>query len=114
MDKRDLQTSADKLNDKIKKMPSTMVAMVRPAPRRRTGPIWFLAGLAGGAATLYFFDSRMGASRRRMLLDRMVEGRNDVMEMTGKKARSLRDQAKGKIDRDPDVAIDLAGTGTQS
>ncbi len=100
MGKRDLQSSADKL----KKMPSAMVARVRPKPRR-TGPIWFLAGLAGGATALYFFDSKQGASRRRALLDRIAAGGSNIMELS--------DKAMGKTDqRHPDAEAELADTGT--
>lgn len=72
----DLQGSAEKLT-----------AKTRPAPRR-TAPLWFVVGFAGGMAALFFLDSRRGAARKQMVLDQVVARTNDAVEIGGKRARS--------------------------
>lgn len=67
---------------------------MRPAPRR-TGPLWFILGFAGGMAALYFFDSRRGAARRQAVMDQVVSRTNDAVEIGAKKARSIRNRAAG-------------------
>jgi hypothetical protein len=109
MGTRDLKQSTEK----IKQMPSAVMDRARPAPSR-TGPLWFIGGLVGGLAALFFFDSRRGAARRQMVVDKVMARSNDVIEMSGKKARHLRNRAKGVMaDKEPDVADELADTGTQ-
>jgi hypothetical protein len=108
MDKKDLKSSAEKIKD----MQSDVMKKIRPAPRR-TAPLWFVAGFAGGLATLFFFDSQRGAARRQMLADQLVARTNDVIDMSGKKARHLRNQAAGTVaEHRPDVTEPLADTGT--
>ena len=108
MDKKDLKSSADKLKD----MQADAMNSIRPR-RSRTAPLWFIAGFAGGLATLFFFDSKRGAARRQMVVDQVLARTNDVMDMSVGKARHLRNQAMGAVaERRPDVASELADTGT--
>lgn len=88
----DLKSSTDKIRD----MPSAFIAKVRPQPRR-TGPLWFVAGFLGGLAALFFFDSRRGAARRQMVVDKITSRGNEMMELSGRKARHLRDRAMGAV-----------------
>ena len=93
-------------------MPSALMARARPAPAR-TGPLWFIAGLVGGLAALFFFDPQRGAARRQTLVDKVMARSSDVIEMSGKKARHLRNKAKGVMaEKKADVADELGDTGT--
>lgn len=102
---KDLKDSTEK----IKNIGASVMAKARPQPRR-TGPLWFIAGLAGGVAAFYFLDGQRGAARRQMVIDRITSTGNDIVEQGTQKARHWRNQAAGTVAEhapDRDVAENL-------
>ena len=77
---------------------SRITVVARPGrPAWKTALIWFGGGLALTWLAAFFFDSRRGAARRQMAVDKTVAQARDVAQWTGKKARHLRNKAEGTM-----------------
>jgi len=74
--------------------------VVIDTPRRpawQSGMPWFAAGVAVAMIASYFLDGERGSARRHMAYDRTMAAARDLGDWSGKKARHLRNRARGTM-----------------
>jgi hypothetical protein len=70
--------------------------------------IGLFAGMAAGAALMYFTDPEKGANRRAMIRDKATGLKNDLADAAGKQARDLQNRAAGLLHEAKSVATEDA------
>lgn len=85
---------------------------ILPTRRRRSmpGALWFGIGAGLAALVAYFFDTRRGAARRQMAVDRTVAAAHDVQQWGTGKARHLRNKVEGTAAEMKSVSAERTGT----
>jgi len=91
-----------------------VVVQKRTRPMWQSAAMWIAAGMAIAASVGFFFDSRRGAARRQMAVDRTLATARDVGQWSGKKARHLRNKAMGTVAEMKGPSDEMESTRTRT